>query len=101
DKTPRDSVDVYAVNIGRDLPAWKAYIVENNLNFINVVDPKDFNNFRINYDIFSYPVIYILDKDKKIIARKIPAASMEDLINVMEGKASSMKPMESEEKGGL
>jgi thiol-disulfide isomerase/thioredoxin len=99
DKTPRDSVDVYAVNIGRDLPAWKAYVVNHNLNFINVVDPKDFNNYRVNYDVFSNPIIYILDDEKKIVARKIPASSLEDFINMLEGKGNKLNSLQSEEKG--
>ena len=98
-QTPRDSVDVYAVNIGRDLPAWRAYQVKHNLKFTNVVDTKDFNNYRVNYDVFSFPIIYVLDEEKKIVARKIPASSLEDFINMLEGKGKAMKRLESEEKG--
>jgi hypothetical protein len=60
---------------------WKAYIRENNLNWINVADPKLQNNFRQEFDILTTPQIFILDKDKKIVAKKIDEDNMEKILD--------------------
>ena len=37
----------------------------------NVWDPQLVSNFRTLYDVYSTPVIYILDKSKHIVAKRI------------------------------
>ncbi|MGB1018560.1 MAG: redoxin family protein [Chitinophagales bacterium] len=62
----------------QELDAWKGFIKEKNLNFINVADPYVETNFRKIYDIASTPQIFVLDKDKKIIAKRIGASQLEE-----------------------
>jgi thiol-disulfide isomerase/thioredoxin len=51
---------------------WEKFIEEHALNdFINAYDPYGWSDFRKKYDIISTPVIYILDQNKKIIAKRI------------------------------
>ncbi|HWB64120.1 MAG TPA: redoxin domain-containing protein [Chitinophagales bacterium] len=59
---------------------WLEFIQKNNLDWINVCDPKRHTNFRWEWDIQSTPQIYILDKDKIIRARRIGADQVEDYI---------------------
>lgn len=59
---------------------WKKYIQENNLNYINVADPYHETNFRKIYDISSTPQVFVLDKDKKIIAKRIGAQQLEEFL---------------------
>jgi thiol-disulfide isomerase/thioredoxin len=49
---------------------WLEYLKDNQLNkWINVWNP--FDPFRSNYDISSSPVLYLLDKNYKILAKRI------------------------------
>ncbi|MFY0688426.1 MAG: redoxin domain-containing protein [Cyclobacteriaceae bacterium] len=54
-----------------DVPKWKKYIKEKNLNWINLGDPSGRTNMKIDYDVRTTPQVYILDKDRKIIGKKI------------------------------
>ena len=65
-------IKVFAVYTQSDKQEWSDFIDEHNLNdWINVYDPYHYTRFRDYYDINSTPVIYVLDKDKKIVAKRI------------------------------
>ncbi|HON52298.1 MAG TPA: redoxin domain-containing protein [Bacteroidales bacterium] len=65
-----------------EMEQWKKFIVDKGLDdCINVFDPYQNTNFRQNYDIYSTPVSYVLDKNKKIIAKRIPPETIVDLLN--------------------
>lgn len=75
------SVEVYAVQTNaEERDEWRKYIIENDLNWINVEDPEQKTAYKYLYDIYSTPVIYLLDKDKKIIAKRIGAEDLEGFI---------------------
>jgi thiol-disulfide isomerase/thioredoxin len=69
-------IEVYAISTDTDLNRWKKFIIDNKLVWINVGGNTANIDFRKVYDIYSTPVIYILDENKKIIAKRI---SVEDL----------------------
>ena len=46
-------------------------------------DPYQTTNFRVLYDIYSTPTPYILDKDKKIIAKRIDPETIADFLTKM------------------
>ena len=48
-------------------------------------------NYQTIYDIFSMPKVYILDKDKKIIAKHVSISQMEDIIDRLQGFTDSPK----------
>ena len=81
-KTVKDSgIVVFAVYTQHDKDEWKKFIEEKQLDdWINVWDKYNFTNFRNLYDIYSTPVIYILDKQKKIIAKRIGVEQIEKFI---------------------
>jgi len=73
-------IKVFAVTTEFDIEKWKEFIKKFDTgNWINVGDiqfdeegnPVATSNWREQYDIHSTPVIYLLDKDKKIIAKRI------------------------------
>lgn len=65
-------IKIFAVYTQADKKEWSTFIEEHNLfDFINVYDPYQTSGFRNYYDISTTPVIYILDKDKKIVAKRI------------------------------
>ena len=107
------NVEVYAVSkaMGEDYGKWKKFIIENKLTFINVglteslfkaaledarkFVPKYTNieslNFQTTYDIYSTPRVFVLDKDKKIIAKQLSISQLEDLIDRLKNKKDLQK----------
>lgn len=73
-------VDVYGVTTNPDLNEWKKYIHDNKLPWYNVEDSKHESNFRRLYDVYSTPVIYLLDENKKIVAKRLDVEHMKDFI---------------------
>ncbi|MCG8580311.1 MAG: redoxin domain-containing protein [Bacteroidales bacterium] len=73
-KYSNQSIKMIAVYTQWEKDPWIEFIHNNELNdWIHLYDPYNRSNFRNNYDIYSTPVIYILDKDKKILAKRIGA----------------------------
>lgn len=82
------SVSFVAIYTMDEKEKWANKIEEEELfDWINLWDPDDLNNFRVNFDIQSTPQIYILDKNKKILAKKItPEATKQILELLLAGK---------------
>ena len=75
------NLEVYAIASNNDLDAWKNYIKTADLNWINVNGSKSMTpDFHDLYDIYATPVIYVLDHDKKIIAKRINAQQIFQVI---------------------
>lgn len=85
------NVAVYGVNIyENELPAWKKFITEKKLegwtHTYQTKAAKDAEekagqpNYRQLYDIFKTPTLYLLDKDKRIIAKQLSLEQFDDLI---------------------
>jgi len=70
-------VQVFSVCTTSDREAWTKYINDNSLTgWINGWDPLRRTNYDFYYNVQSTPMIYILDRNKKIIAKKL---SVEDI----------------------
>lgn len=75
-------IKVFSVSTKKELDPWKDAVVEKGIQeFINVADPEHKTNFRLFYDIYSTPVIYVLDKEKKIIAKRLDVLSLRKFLN--------------------
>ncbi|MBT7142829.1 MAG: DUF5106 domain-containing protein [Bacteroidetes bacterium] len=76
------SVEVIAIFTQvKEKDEWVEFIEKNAItDWINAYDPYGWSNFRNNYDIYSTPVIYLLDKSKKIIAKRIDVEKIEEFI---------------------
>jgi len=69
---PKDySMEVFAVCTTKDKEKWTRYIEDNKLKWINGWDPERSSHFDYYYNVQSTPTVYILDKNKKIIAKKL------------------------------
>lgn len=84
DKWKSKGVEVYAVDIEVDDAKWRKFIREKKLSWINVNDINHQSNFRQLYDIYSTPVIYILDDKKVIRAKRIGAEQIDEFLNHLE-----------------
>ncbi len=67
----KGSVEVFAICTTDDRQKWERYITDNNLDWINGWDPARISHFDFYYNVESTPLIYILDRNKKIIAKKL------------------------------
>ncbi len=74
------NVKVITVFLQKDITDWKPFarVTEKWLEFIKKHNMTDWTNtwnpfdpFRVNYDIHSSPVLYLLDENKEIIAKRI------------------------------
>ena len=73
-KENKYDLEVFAVNVNSDLDKWKAELVEKDFEWINVNGTRSVTqNFHDLYDTYGTPAIFILDKDRKIIAKRISA----------------------------
>ncbi len=84
------NVNVFALYTQYDKEEWIQFIEDKNLveeGWINVWDgPYPHSQFRDNYDIYSTPVVYLLGKDKKIIAKRINVEDMKKVIEFDKSK---------------
>lgn len=65
-----------------DGPEWQKYVFEHKLEWwINVWDPYRKTGFHDNYDIYSTPVIYVLDKNHKIVIKRIGVESLAAILD--------------------
>jgi peroxiredoxin len=103
----KTTVDVKVFSVSSDHnPEWKKFIVDNNLDFINVAVPQEVYkdqqkateliisgktdlkslNYNTTYDIYTTPQIYLLDKTKKIIAKKLDTDLLKTVISKEEAR---------------
>ena len=80
----KDTLDlkIFAVCTDTSLTVWKKAIIEKDMgDFINVNGTRSAKgNFHDLYDIFSTPVIYLLDNKKRIIAKRLPAGQVQSYL---------------------
>jgi thiol-disulfide isomerase/thioredoxin len=112
-------IEIFSVGkaVGEDFEKWKAFIRKHEMHFINVAmtdklyeeamkDARQFVpkyttleslNYQQTYDIFATPKVFVLDKDKKIIAKGITVSQLEDLLDRRQGFEDSEKLFPPEE----
>ena len=91
-KWKQEGVAIYGVMVDGGKEAWVNYIRDNNLkDWVHVYEPaaqRDSGyaagkpNFRQLYDVYQTPILYLLDKDKRIIAKKLTYDQIEEVLNV-------------------
>lgn len=74
-------VEVFAVCTQDNREEWERYIAENELDWINGWDPERATHFDFFYNVNATPLIYILDREKTIIAKKIGIENVESFLN--------------------
>lgn len=79
-------VQVYAVATEEKFKEWKKFIVDHQLNWINVHQTDDYKRAVTKkiYDIISTPYIYLLDENKIIKAKHIDVEQLGNLIDAFE-----------------
>jgi thiol-disulfide isomerase/thioredoxin len=92
-KTLKGKIDykVMAIYTKEDFEAWRKFIIDKKLDFINVFDPVHINDLKNKYDIYSTPVIYILDKDKKIKAKRLGSEQVIQMLKFFDSQDQPKK----------
>ena len=113
-------IEIFAVGkaVDDDFVKWKAFIKKHNLEFINVAmtdrlfkaaqkDASQFIpkyttieslNYQTTYDVFMTPKLFLLDKDKKIIAKGLDISQLEEYLDRLQGFESAEKLFPLEEQ---
>ena len=81
DKFWERGVEVMGIYTQTDKEEWGKFIESQGLeNWVNAWDPYNQSGFRLFYDIRSTPSIYLLDRGKKIIAKRIDVETLEKVL---------------------
>jgi thiol-disulfide isomerase/thioredoxin len=94
------NVKLFAVSINGDLEEWKNKLPTYGLDqegILNVEDHRRLSRFDQMYDITSTPRLFVLTKDKKILAKQISVQSMEEVLSHELGLEPPEKPEEEAE----
>ena len=84
-KKENKNIKVFSAYTLHEGDKYLKYIDDNKLNdWINVYDGAHYNNIIVKYDVYSTPVIYVLDKNKVIKAKRIGVDQIENVIKEME-----------------
>ena len=91
-KWKKEGVQIYGVMVDGGKQAWLNYIHENNLkDWIHVYETTEQRdagytagkpNYRQLYDVYQTPILYLLDKEKRIIAKKLTYDQIDEVLNV-------------------
>ena len=86
EKIKSKGVEVYAVETEDQPKEWKKFIIEHKLKWINVNQPDAYKRAVTKkiYDIYSTPVIYLLDENKIIKAKRIDTEQIGNFIDILE-----------------
>ena len=80
EKAKNDNVEVFAICTIADKEKWSNYIQENQLDWINGWDPQRRSRYDFYYNVQSTPMLYILDRNKKIIAKRLSVDNIDSFI---------------------
>ncbi len=94
-------VEVLAIAVEDSPEEWKKFIREFKLEkAINGFDYTHRANFRLQYDVWSTPTVYVLDKTKTIVARRLPVEDLENFIlffkKQQEGRKSTVATVKAD-----
>lgn len=85
-------IEVLAIAVEQSPEEWKKFIREFKLEkAINGYDYTSRTDYRHQYDVWTTPTIFILDRNKKIIARKLPIEQVEDFIGFHKRQQAGQK----------
>lgn len=75
---------IITVNLYPDKDEWKRFIEEMKIeDWDNCADPKHKSEYWIYYDTTGVPSLYLLDKNKKIIAKKVNEESLKIIFGIL------------------
>ena len=77
-----EQVQVFAVNIESDIQLWLNAVELYQIgHWINVNDTGNITGYREAYSLFSVPTIFLLDNQKRIVAKMITVEQLQEILN--------------------
>jgi thiol-disulfide isomerase/thioredoxin len=71
--------------------SWRKFIIEHKLtDFMHFYDPVHINGIKDKFDVNSTPTVFILDKDKKILVKKVNSDQVIEIIRNFEIQAKQL-----------
>jgi thiol-disulfide isomerase/thioredoxin len=93
----RDEFEVLAIYTQRNKEEWTKYIYDKGYeDWINAWDPFLLTNFKFFYNVNSTPIIFLLDENKKIIAKRIGHETLRNKLEIELGKKDIAKEINNE-----
>ena len=89
DQTDNLDISIFSVYTKTNANEWEDFLNENNVRnlWYNVYDPKDENGYHSKYYVIGTPLLYVLDKEKKVVS----IWNGQDEINTMIQKLESQR----------
>ncbi len=78
------SVEVFAIYTQDDKKKWQDFIEKHKIDWTNCWDPENISNYRELYTVYSTPIMYLLDKDKKIKSLSVGPDKIKNLLLQLE-----------------
>ena len=78
-------IQVFALCTTTDVQRWKKFVAGANSSWVHAINPSGKSYFRVYYNVRSTPQIYLLDEQKKILAKKLDIDQFIDLVKNREG----------------
>lgn len=74
-----------AIRTESPVEKWTDFIEKNNLHdWLHLYDPEHKSDYRFKYDVFSTPVIYLLDEKKIIRGKRLDHSNIMQVIELTE-----------------
>lgn len=73
-------IRLFAVYVDQNRELWLKYIREKKLDWIHACHPEGAAAIEQKYDLYALPMIYLLDRDKKVIVRDLPIGELEEFL---------------------
>lgn len=75
---------IVAINLDKDIDGWKAFIEQNNMGeWYNVFDPNMKSEYWLKYNTSGTPSLYLLDKNKTIMAKKLDSVNLDKYLEII------------------
>ncbi|HSZ87477.1 MAG TPA: thioredoxin-like domain-containing protein [Puia sp.] len=97
-KWKAEGVKMYGVMVDGGKTNWERFIQEHHLDWINVYETKEQHDaveaagkpgYKQLYDVYQTPTLFLLDKDKRIIAKQLSYQQFDKLITLKLNKTKS------------
>ncbi len=83
----RYDISLFAVNTQLELDKWLKFIEKHSLDgWYHVADFDQTSEFRTLYDINATPVLFLLDNNKQIVAKRLVAEQLEEFMDAWENQ---------------
>jgi thiol-disulfide isomerase/thioredoxin len=81
-------IKIYGVHTIKDDDLWRKQIIEKQLNdnWIHLHDPMRTGAWRKLYNVYSTPVVYLIDRSGKIVGKRLDHTNLEGLVDFLERK---------------